>query len=77
MLFVPMTALILTSCAVADYDTRQSTGLVLPDVVQYSRDFQNTLADEASTGSCPAHVEVGKDYHVMRKQTIIAQESLK
>ena len=72
-----MTPLILTSCGEATFDTSQSQGLVLPGVVQYSRETQIKAAQEAITGSCPVHVDFGKDYKVMRDQVRLAEEFLK
>lgn len=71
------TLFILSGCAGGQHDTRQSTALVLPPVIQYEGQFYDSLAEEFEGGKCPAHFEFGKDYVWTRDKIRIAEESLK
>lgn len=71
-----MTSLILTACAQTRFDTKKSTGLIIPTVIPYDSDFLNKVADEAEGGSCPMHVELGKDYKLTRDRLRIAKKEL-
>lgn len=41
---------------------------VAPDVVEYTKEQQNKVADEVEGGSCSASAEFLKDFLVMRDQ---------
>lgn len=43
---------------------------VQPDVKGYSKQTQNTLADEVESGSCPVSTQFAKDYNIMQEQTL-------
>jgi hypothetical protein len=43
--------------------------LITPDLIRYSREFQQKAADEIASGKCPTLNEFMKDYLVMRDQT--------
>jgi len=49
--------------------------LVLPDVVEYSKETQNKAADELESQNVPTLREFMKDYKVMRDQTRVAKSS--
>ena len=63
----------LTACAGATFS--EEATLVLPDVVEYSRDAQDKAADELETQNVPTLREFMKDYKVMRDQTRVAKKS--
>ena len=67
----------LSACGRVKHDTSESFSLVLPPVISYSREFQSDLAEEAVGGSCPAHVEFGKDYILTRDRIRAAEKELK
>lgn len=68
--------LILTACGTARFDTAQSTKLILPPVILYTPALQSAAADEAESGVCTAHVELGKDYKLTRDRLRIAKGAL-
>ena len=46
---------------------------MLPDVVKYSKATQAQAAAEVDANACPVHIELAKDYHVMRNQVRAAK----
>ena len=44
--------------------------IVAPDLVTYDTDFRQDLLKEVESGACEAHVELAKDYLLMREQHI-------
>lgn len=46
---------------------------VVPDVVSYTKEQQNKVADEVQSGYCSASAEFLKDYLVMRDQARVSQ----
>lgn len=67
---------LLSACGTVPFDTRQSTRLVLPEVVQYEQQLLDQAANEVEAGTAPALTELAKDYKVMRDQTRLAIEGL-
>lgn len=76
VLFALTMPLILGACGTVRHDTRESTSLVLPPIIQYEGKNLERLAQEAESGSCPAHVEFGKDYIWTRDKLRAAYEAL-
>ena len=72
ILLGPILLSILSGCGNTAHDTAQSTALVLPPVIQYSGETYERLASEAEGGTCPAHVEFGKDYVLTRDKIKLA-----
>lgn len=66
-----MTMVLLTSCGGATFS--EEAQLVLPDVVEYSKDQQNQIADELEGNNVPMLWEIVKDYFIMREQTRAAK----
>lgn len=75
-LYVLMMPLILTGCAGGHFDTRESTSLVLPIIIQYEGKTLDAAALEAEERACPVHIEFGKDYVLTRDRIRIAKRSL-
>lgn len=46
------------------------------DVIEYPPEFQDKVANEVETNSCPASVELLKDYSVMRDQSRVSNRQL-
>jgi hypothetical protein len=68
-----MMSSLLTACGTATF-SKEAT-LVLPDVVEYSKEMQNKAADEIESQNVPTLTEFMKDYKVMRDQTRVARKS--
>lgn len=68
---------LLTACETGRFDTKKSTALVLPPVIQYEREFLQRAADEVERNSSPALIELAKDYKLTRDKLRIAHEGLK
>ena len=65
-IFALMILSFLTSCAGVNFNS--DAKLIIPDVVEYSKDTQIKAADELEGFEVPTLTELMKDYHVMRKQ---------
>lgn len=61
-----MILLLLSGCGTARYDTKESTKILLPQIVEYSRSLQDNAATEIESGQCKALAEFAKDYVQMR-----------
>ena len=46
------------------------------DVVEYPPEFQEKVAGEVEANSCPASIEMLKDYSVMRDQSRVSNRQL-
>lgn len=68
--------LILTGCGVTRYDTKESTKILLPTIVQYSEKETRAAIEEVSGGSCPVHVEFAKDYVQIRDRLRLIKKEL-
>lgn len=76
MLLVLVTPIFLTACAGERFDTRKSTSLVLPPVIQYEGKLLDQAADEVDAGTSPALIELVKDYKLTRDKLRIAHKSV-
>lgn len=72
LLIVPI-MMFLNACThgVSNENTEQ---LLLPTIVEYSKDTQRQLAQELESGSCPISKEFIIDYGIMRDQTRAAKK---
>lgn len=68
--------ILLTACGGGNFDTRESTGLVLPSIVQYDSETLSQAADEIEGALCPALTELAKDYKLTRDRIRLAQSEL-
>lgn len=73
MLFALTMPLLLTACGGGRFDTRESTNMVLPPVIQYEREFLQTAANEVEGKQCESLNELTKDYKTTRDKLRIAK----
>lgn len=59
--------LLLSGCA-------QAPSNVAPDVVEYSKETQNLVANEVEGGYCPMSTEMLKDFSVSRDQSRVTNK---
>jgi hypothetical protein len=76
LLSVLIMPLFLAACATNRFDTGQSTGLVLPPVIQYDGELLEKAADEFESGAAPALTELVKDYKLTRDRLRIAHKEM-
>lgn len=65
----------MTACGTDRIDTGKSTALVLPPVIQYDGSILDDAAREVKERSCPALIELAKDYKLTRDRLRIAHEA--
>lgn len=66
---------LLAACGTERIDTRESTSLVLPPVIQYEGELLDAAAQEVESGNAPALTELAKDYKLTRDKLRIATKA--
>ena len=69
--------MLLASCGVKRFDTKESTKALLPSIVAYSDTIQDQAIKEIEEGQCYALTEFTKDYSQLRDRLRLIKEELK
>lgn len=67
---------LLTACAGGNFDTKKSTNLVLPPIVQFSSKVRESAAREIGGGQCEGLTEIARSYKATRDKLRIARKEL-
>lgn len=68
---------ILTGCGTTRYDTKESTKILMPPLIQYDEKTRIGAIEEVIGNTCPIHVEFAKDYVQIRDRIRLIRDELK
>lgn len=72
-----MSLFLLSGCEVNRFDTKESTKILLPAIVQYDDKIQDEAIEEIESGQCYALTEFAKDYSQIRDRLRLIKDELK
>ena len=68
---------LLSGCTGKRFDTKESTKILLPTIIQYDGETQNQAAKEIESGQCKALTELTKGYSQLRDRLRLIKDELK